>query len=232
MQPTESIHLILFTSGLLGGFGHCSGMCGPVAVTFSLCLGERRQLLPHLLYSLGRVTTYSLIGGAAGLAGSFLGIASSLAPFQKAVATAAGLLVVAAGLHMGGWLPWARPFPLADGGNPAGILHRAARFARDSGGEGVFFPLGLILGFLPCGLVYAALLAAARVGMEAQSHAGGFLGGFLAMAAFGAGTVPALLLVGKAAGFLGGRMRKNLYRAASVMVILAGAVFVARALTG
>lgn len=232
MRPTESIYLLLFTSGLLGGFGHCAGMCGPVAATFSLCLGERRQFLPHLLYNLGRITTYSLIGGAAGLAGSFLGIASSIASFQKAVTAGAGLLVVVAGLWMGGWLPWARPSPLAGGGNPAGVLDRVARFARESGGEGVFFPLGLILGFLPCGLVYAALLAAARVGMEAHSHAGGFLGGFLAMAAFGAGTIPALLLVGKAVGFLGGRMRKNLYRAASVLVIIAGAVFVARAFSG
>jgi sulfite exporter TauE/SafE len=52
------------------------------------------------------------------------------------------------------------------------------------------------------------------------------------MALFGAGTIPPLLLVGKAIGFLGLRMRKNLYRASAAMVVIAGAVFLARALRG
>jgi sulfite exporter TauE/SafE len=230
MSPTESVYPLLFVSGLLGGFGHCTGMCGPVVGAFSLCLGERRQFPPHLLYHLGRVTTYSAIGGAAGLAGSFLGIAAGLGRFQNAVAIGAGLLVVLAGLALGGWLPRLRPSSGA--GDPPGLLGRIARYARESDGPGVFYPLGLVLGFLPCGLVYAALLTAARAGMEAGSPASGFLRGFLAMALFGAGTIPSLLLVGKAIGFLGLRMRKNLYRASAAMVVFAGAVFLARALRG
>jgi hypothetical protein len=231
MSPTESVYLLLFTSGLLGGFGHCIAMCGPVAATFSLCAGEKRRFEPHLLYNLGRITTYSLIGGAAGLAGSFLGIAAGLGPFQKAVALGTGLLVVLMGLSLGGWLPRRRSFSGADG--PPRLLQRIARLAHDSGGgPGVFFPLGILLGFLPCGLVYAALLAAARTGLDAGSPAEGFLRGFLAMALFGIGTVPSLLLVGKAAGFLGIRMRKSLYRASAAMVVLAGVVYIARALLG
>lgn len=230
MSPTESVYPLLFVSGLLGGFGHCTGMCGPVVGAFSLCLGERRQLPPHLLYHLGRVTTYSLIGGAAGLAGSFLGLAAGIGRFQNAVAIGAGLLVVLAGLALGGWLPRLRLPSGAD--DPPGLMGRIARFARESGGPGVFYPLGLILGFLPCGLVYAALLTAARAGMEADGPASGFLRGFLAMALFGAGTIPSLLLVGKAIGFLGLRMRKNLYRASAAMVVFAGAVFLVRAFRG
>jgi sulfite exporter TauE/SafE len=230
MLPTESVYPLLFASGLLGGFGHCAGMCGPVVAAFSLSLGERRQFRPHLLYNLGRATTYSLIGGAAGLAGSFLGVAASLAPFQKAVTLGTGLLVALLGLALGGWLPRFRPFSGTD--DPPVLLRRLARFAREAGGDGVFYPLGLILGFLPCGLVYAALLAAARTGMDAGSPSGGFLRGFLAMALFGAGTTPSLLLVGKAVGFLGPRMRTGFYRASAAMVVLAGAVFVARALLG
>jgi sulfite exporter TauE/SafE len=230
MSPTDSVYPLLFASGLLGGFGHCAGMCGPVVATLSLCLGDNRQFRPHLLYNLGRITTYSLAGGAAGLAGSFLGIASSLGPFQKAVALGAGLLVVLLGLALGGWLPRAGPF--AGTGDPPRLLHRLARVAQESGGPGVFYPLGLILGFLPCGLVYAALMAAARAGMDAGSPAGGFLRGFLAMALFGAGTIPSLLIVGKAVGFIGVRMRKSLYRASAAMVVLAGVIFLARALTG
>lgn len=228
MPPTDSVFPLLFASGLLGGFGHCAGMCGPVVATFSLCMGEESRFRPHLMYNLGRVTTYSLVGGAAGLAGSFLGVAASLAPYQKAVALGAGTIVVFMGLALGGWLP--RLGPVSGIGDPPVLLRRLARFARETGGDGVFYPLGLILGFLPCGLVYAAILAAARAGMDAGSPSGGFLRGLLAMALFGAGTMPSLLLVGKAAGFIGPRMRKGFYRASAAMVVVAGAFFVARAL--
>jgi sulfite exporter TauE/SafE len=230
MPPTESVYPLLFLSGLLGGLGHCTGMCGPLVGALSLCLGDRRQFPPHLLFHLGRVTTYSLIGGVTGLAGSILGIAAGLGRFQKAIAIGAGLLVVLAGLALGGWLPRLRPSPGA--GGPPGLLARVARFARDSDAPGVFYPVGLVLGFLPCGLVYASLLTAARAGMEAGSPASGFLRGFLAMALFGAGTVPSLLLVGKAVGFLGLGMRKSLYRASAAMVVFAGAIFLVRALRG
>lgn len=230
MLPTESIYSLLFVSGLLGGFGHCTGMCGPMVAAFSLCLGEKPQLRPHLLYNLGRITTYSLIGGAAGLAGSFLGIAAGLGPIRKAVAFATGLLVVFLGLALGGWLPRFRLLSGTD--DSPGLPGRLVRFVREADGVGIYYPLGLILGLLPCGLVYAALLTAARSGMDAASAAEGFLRGFLAMALFGSGTIPPLLLVGQAAGFLGVRIRKNLYRASAAMIVLAGVVFMARALLG
>src|SRR5512134_3641861 len=230
MSPTESVNFLLFTSGLLGGFGHCTAMCGPVVAAYSLCLGEKRPFGPHLLYNLGRITTYSLIGGVAGLAGSILGIATGLGPFQKAVAFGTGLLVVVVGLALGGWLP--RRLPLSDPDGTPRLLRRFALLVQESGGPGVFFPLGLLLGFLPCGLVYAALLAAARAGMDAGSPAAGFLRGFLAMGLFGVGTIPSLFLVGKAVGFLGARMRKRLYRASAAMVVLAGVLYMARALPG
>lgn len=230
MSPTESAYALLFASGLLGGFGHCTAMCGPIAAALSLCLHGDRRIAPHLLYNLGRIATYSLIGGAAGMAGSFLGIATGLGPVQKWVAIGTGLLVVLMGLAVGGWLP--RLPSLAGTNGPSGRLLRLARFVRESGGHGVFFPLGLVLGFLPCGLVYAALLAAARAGMETQDPAGGFLRGFLAMALFGIGTVPSLLLVGKAVNLLGARMRRGLYRASSALVVVAGLVYIARAFRG
>jgi sulfite exporter TauE/SafE len=227
MPPTDSVYPLLFLSGLLGGFGHCAGMCGPVVAAFSLCLGEKRRLRPHLLYNAGRITTYALAGGAAGLAGSFLEIASGLGPLQKAVTAGGGLLVVFLGLWFGGWLPLPRPDP--GSGEPSSLFRRLTDFAREAGTDGAFYPLGLILGFLPCGLVYAALLAAARTGMDAGDPAGGFLRGFLAMALFGAGTVPPLLLVGKVAGLLGTRMKKGLQRASAAAIVLAGVVLAARA---
>lgn len=230
MSPTDSVYPLLFASGLLGGFGHCTAMCGPVVAAFSLRLRKGPRAGPQLLYNLGRVTTYSLIGGAAGAAGSIPGISAGLGPFQKWIALGTGLLIVLMGLSLGGWLP--RLPVLAGSDGSAGRLERLAGLARESGGPGVFFPLGLLLGFLPCGLVYAALLTSARAGMDAGNPAGGFLRGFLAMALFGIGTIPSLLLVGKAVTFLGARMTRTLYRASAALVVLAGVLSVARALRG
>ncbi len=229
MWPTESTAVLLFASGLLGGFGHCVAMCGPVAAALSLGLRPGRSIVPHLLYNLGRVATYGLIGGAAGLLGSFLGVAGWLAPFQKAVAAGAGILMILLALGVAGWLP--RAASPAGAAGTGGIVAGIARLVP-AGGPGAFLPLGLVLGFLPCGLVYTALLAAAREGMEAASRPGGFLRGFLAMLIFGAGTVPSLLLVGKAAAFLGERMRRTLCRTAGALMAVSGAILAARALLG
>jgi sulfite exporter TauE/SafE len=223
---TESTYLLLFAAGVLGSFGHCIGMCGPLVAAFSLPLGERRLLPANLLYHMGRVTTYSLIGGVTGFAGSFVGIASHIETFQKIMMTATGLLIALTGLVLGGWLPPLRP--PEGGGGPNRIASRIVRLVSEGGGPGAFFPLGLALGFLPCGLVYGALLSSARVGMEAGNHAEGFLKGFLLMVLFGAGTVPGLLIVAKTAVLLGTRLRARLYRVSAVLLIVVGLLFAVR----
>jgi len=228
--PTDSVHLLLFGAGLLGGAGHCVGMCGPLVAGYALALPDRKGTLPHLLFNLGRVTTYAAAGGVVGMSGSFVRVAEILAPYQHALMAALGLLIVLMGLSAGGWLPGisriegAVPFP----GLLAGVVRRAA----EAGGPGAAFPLGLATGLLPCGLVYTALLSAARSGMEGASPAEGFLRGFLAMAAFGAGTVPALFLFGKAVGAAGARLRGALTKISAALLVAAGAVFIARAFLG
>ncbi len=226
MWLTESTYPLLFASGLVGGLGHCAGMCGPLVAAFSFNRAEGGGIRPQLLYHLGRVTTYSLAGGAAGFTGSFLDVAAAVAPYQRATLTAAGVLIALAGLALAGWLPRAAaPRP----GRP-GFVAKACRLLAGEGTAAACFPLGLVLGFLPCGLVYAALLAAAREGMEAPAHGAGFLRGFLVMALFGAGTVPALLLVGKAAGALSARARTGFSRLSAALVAAAGAVLAIRGL--
>lgn len=225
MWLNESTYPLLFASGLVGGVGHCVGMCGPVVAAFSANRAEGGATRPHLLYHLGRITTYSLLGGVAGFTGSFLDVAAVIAPYQRAVLTATGVLIALAGLALGGWLPG--PAGAARAGGP-GLFAKACRALGGEGSAGAHFPLGLVLGFLPCGLVYAALLAAAREGMEAGDHAGGFLRGLLVMALFGTGTVPALLVVGKAAGALSARARIGLSRLSAAFVAVAGLVLAVR----
>jgi hypothetical protein len=205
-------------------------MCGPLVGGFALALPDRRATLPHLLYNLGRVTTYAVAGGVVGLTGSFVRLARAVAPYQHVLMFSAGILIVLMGLSAGGWLPGAlRP----EGAVPRpGPFARVLRRAAEAGGTGAAFPLGLATGLLPCGLVYTALLAAARAGMEGASPAEGFFRGFLAMAAFGAGTVPALFVFGKAIGTAGARLRGVLAKISAVRLVAAGAIFAARAFVG
>ena len=227
---TDSVYLLLFGSGVLGGAGHCVGMCGPLVGGFALSLPDRRATAPHLLFNLGRMTTYAVAGGLLGLSGSFVRLAGLLAPYQKALMLAAGLLIVWMGLSVGGWLPGRRR---VEGSGPLpGAFSRVLRRAAEAGGAGAAFPLGMATGLLPCGLVYTALLSAARAGMEGASRADGFLRGFLAMAAFGAGTVPALLLFGKTVGMAGARLRGRLEKLSAALLVAAGLVFAARSLLG
>lgn len=223
---TESTYLLVFTAGALGSFGHCVGMCGPLVAAFSLPLEKGRLLHANLLYHLGRVTTYGIIGGTTGITGSFVGVVPHIESFQKTVMTATGLLIGLTGLVLGGWVPALR-LPDKEAGRYR-IVGRVVRLVSEGGNPGGFFPLGLLLGFLPCGLVYGALLSSARIGMEAGSHAEGFLAGSLMMVLFGAGTVPGLLIVAKTAGVLGTRLRARLYRAAAVVMIVVGVVFAVR----
>ncbi len=225
MWLTESTYPLLFASGLAGGVGHCLGMCGPLVAAFSFNRVKGGWSQAHLLYHLGRVTTYSMLGGAAGLTGSFLDVTAAVAPYQRAVLVASGALVALAGLVVGGWLPAGAAAARLD---RPGIVPKACRVLAGDGGAAAHFPLGLALGFLPCGLVYAALLAAAREGMEAGDHGGGFLRGFLVMALFGAGTVPALVVVGKAAGALSARARAGLSRLSAAFVAAAGVALAVR----
>lgn len=226
MWPIETTYALMFASGLLGGFGHCIGMCGPVAAALALGFRGRPALPPLLFYSLGRLTTYGLLGGAVGLSGSFLGVTAPLASVQKAIAVGTGLLIALMGLWLGDFLPGRRR--LEDRLPPGNVLRKVRRLVPGEGGAGACFPLGMFLGLLPCGLVYAALLASIRQGMEATGAAEGFLRGVSIMVLFGAGTVPSLLLVGKAVALVSPRMRAGLYRASAALLVLLGIAFAVR----
>ncbi len=90
----------------------------------------------------------------------------------------------------------------------------------------VYLPLGLLLGLLPCGPVYTALIASARAGMAADSSLQSFLSGMGLMLAFGIGTIPALFLVGKLAGLGWIISRDKIFKISSVLMILVGIYFI------
>ncbi len=197
-----------FFLGLLGSVGHCTGMCGGVALL--LGRADRARGARLLLVHLGRLTTYTLLGGLLGAVGTALGWVSGqpnlngqlppgsvrppgLAGAQGVLALLAGLLA----LYMAAALLGRAPSPelaLIQVTRWWGRTMR--RLARGENGppeparkglQGLLVPfgLGLLWGLLPCGLVMAALLVALAVGSPVQSG--------LTMLLFGLGTLPLTL---------------------------------------
>lgn len=201
----------LFVTGLVGSLTHCSGMCGPFVLSQ---VAARLEQIPvarmsewHRLsgaallpYHLGRATTYAALGAVGGAAaGAFAGWGG----FRY---LAAGLLVVAALFLLGMAVPRLKALLGGSAGESwwsrsVGAWARPL-FSSPTGLRG--WLLGVFLGFIPCGLLYAALAAAAATG---DAVAGAF-----AMLAFAAGTVPALVVVGAIGHFAVSRWRGPMLR--------------------
>ena len=214
-------YYLAFTTGLLGGFGHCIGMCGPIVASFAwqqpspAGQGWRGKWAPHLQYHTGRVMTYSLIGAVMGLSGSFVNVAGRIAGAQNIVALGAGSMMVLMGLSITGL--W-RGASWLEGHNSAVLM--AARKVLAVPASYRYFLLGLVLGLLPCGLSYTVFIAAAGTG-------GAFPGSLLAIL-FGLGTLPAVLLFGTLIASLSATLRGRIYRVGGAAVIAMGVMFILR----
>jgi uncharacterized protein len=169
--------VVAFLLGLAGSL-HCLAMCGPLALVFPG--GNRRWpslLTGRVIYNLGRVLTYTLLGSVIG----WLGRHAALAGFQQALSLGLGvfILIILLGLHGKSRIPIAHTLVERVQGGVARLLHHP--------GIGILFPIGILNGLLPCGLVYVALAGAA-----VQSTS---VNGAVFMFSFGMGTFPMMLAV-------------------------------------
>ena len=224
----HSIYAVFFLTGFTVGFGHCIGMCGPIAVSVSLSSGGENKWIPHLLYNGGRTLTYTILGGVMGFFGSFTRFAVSIVMIQKGVLLVTGIMVMTMGFAMMGLLPGIRIF--SDDAGAGKIITRGFKYLSTRRSYAAYLPMGMLLGLLPCGPVYTALVAAARAGMEAKTSISGAVTGMGALFCFGVGTAPALLLLGKLAqmGLL--KWRRPVYRLGAALMIGMGGYFVYRVL--
>ncbi|MDH3614978.1 MAG: sulfite exporter TauE/SafE family protein [Gammaproteobacteria bacterium] len=210
---TESLPLFAaaFITGLLGSahcFGMCAGLSGLVAVNTSVA-SLRPQLAMAVAYNSGRVLSYGFLGAAVAMLGQT--IVDAIPNIAAPVRFASGLLIVIVGLQVAfGWrflAPlekagahiWNRIAPAAKGLLPVTSVPKA-------------LGLGLLWGWLPCGLVYSVLLLAATT---ANPFAGG-----LVMIAFGIGTMPAMIATGISASRLSQFMRRKRLGAGLLIVVL------------
>ena len=204
----ESAYLSLFLIGLLGGT-HCVGMCGGIVGALSMGNGQRGVL--QLAYNAGRISSYALAGALAGMLGEAGVALSGTLPVRLLLFFLANLMLVALGFYLMGATQalgfaerlgqglWRRIQPLTRRFLPARTVRHA-------------FPLGLLWGWLPCGLVYSALVMALTSGSA--------LRGAGMMLAFGAGTLPTLLLAGLLAVRLNEYMARPVVRGVAGLLVM------------
>ena len=208
--------VLLLTSALVIGFlgsAHCVGMCGGLVV--ALHHGRANPARRQAFYFGGKTLAYAGLGAMAGGLGALAGFA--FAGAQGVLSLAMGAVLIAAGLATCGlWRrsAWGTPGAVALLARPIGRLVASDR-------DGAVLALGVLNGLLPCGLVYAMLAHAAALGNAFQ--------GALVLAAFGVGTVPALVLVGTLGGRLPVSRRLWMQRAAGGLVVALGVLTLTRA---
>ncbi|ADI64264.1 sulfite exporter TauE/SafE family protein [Trichormus azollae] len=223
--------LLITILGFLGSFGHCFGMCGPLAVAFSLyhqeeTLGWQQQLKFHTLLNLGRMLSYALVGAGIGALGSVLveggqlaGIGSDL---RRWIAIITGFMLIWFGL--GQVKPDLLPhIPLL---HPLlqGSLHNrlAAGMVKLSLHTKWWTPalLGMNWGLMPCGFLYASQIKAAATGSLGN--------GAITMLAFGLGTLPTMLGVGVSTSLMSKDRRSQLYRLGGWVTLIIGVITLLR----
>ena len=215
---------MLFLTGLLTSV-HCIGMCGGIGL--SQCLprtgngaggGTEKTVTaaswkPSLAYNLGRVVSYTAIGGIVGAIGSVFTLPGAA---RGLFAILAGLFTVGMGLSLLGAFP---------------VLHRIlprlpgslrTRLLGADGNRGPFF-VGLLNGLMPCGPLQAMQLYALGTGSA--------MAGALSMLFFSLGTLPAMFALGTIGTLLGRRFRQGLMRAGALIVVVLGLILVQRGLS-
>jgi uncharacterized protein len=196
--------------GLLGSL-HCAAMCGPLMLALPVPPGgPARFVVGRVVYQLGRIATYCLLGILAGLVGKSLFVAG----FQRWLSIALGLAV------LGGFLVSKRVALSAPVARLVAKLKLAmsAQLRRRSFRSLAL--LGLLNGLLPCGLVYVALAGAV-------SH-GSILSGISFMAVFGLGTTPMMLGISLSGKFFPIGLRLRLRSAIPVGVCLLAGLLILR----
>ncbi|MDT8334737.1 MAG: sulfite exporter TauE/SafE family protein [Desulfurivibrionaceae bacterium] len=212
-MTVDPLYAMAFVTGFLGS-GHCLGMCGGIVTALSLTGSGQRGGVPfHLLYNLGRLLTYGLIGLIVGWLGSLMAYTASFEEVSRWLLVFSDFLIIAIGLGTAGAF---RRFNIMrlEFATPLQALTEGVRRLRRLPGNLAALPLGLIFGFLPCGFLYAMAIAAAQTARPGS--------GALVMISFGFGTVPALFIFGSVAHWLSRRARGWMLRGAGVMVALIG----------
>ncbi|MCF6346931.1 MAG: sulfite exporter TauE/SafE family protein [Flavobacteriaceae bacterium] len=205
-----------FILGLLGSF-HCIGMCGPIAFALPVDrTNKSKMVFQTFLYHFGRLSSYALIGLIFGLVGKGL----YLAGFQQRLSILMGVLMILIVLI---------PVQFFNKYNFSKPLYKFIGYVKTKLGfylkrktNSTFLAIGFFNGFLPCGLVYMAL-----IGAIAASDA---INGSIYMFLFGLGTVPMMSVAVLAGNFLKISIRNKIQKTIPVFIVIIGLLFILRGL--
>jgi len=212
----ETISILTIISiAFLGSFGHCVGMCGGIVIAYSSTKiksewSKKMQTTVHLLYSLGRVTTYTILGALFGLVGgvvTFDNLTSGI------LLLTTGSMMVLIGLSLMGKIKFLTMLEHSCSKSP--FYQNTFKSLIGSDSLMSFYLLGMLNGLLPCGFVYVFAITAASTGSA-------FWGAFV-MFIFGLSTIPALFSLGFFIGlFKQTNLRDLFIKMASFLVIAFG----------
>lgn len=212
---------ILFVTGLLTSL-HCLAMCGGINLSVCMqyrvdkCESEIAKLKPSVLYNLGRVFSYTVIGGIVGAVGSV----ASLSGTAKGIITIlSGIFMVITGLNMLNIFPWLRKLNLR---MPRFPSKNIKNINNNTGKKGPFI-VGVLNGLMPCGPLQAVQLYALGTGS--------FAAGALSMFLFSSGTVPVMLGFGAVSSLLSAKLTSKMMKASSVLVVILGIIMLNRGLS-
>ena len=205
-----------FILGLLGSF-HCIGMCGPIAFVLPLDRSSKSKMLfQTFLYHFGRLLTYASIGLVFGLIGKGL----YLAGFQQRLSILMGvimILTIIIPVQFFNRFQITKPLYKVVGK----VKQQLGLYLNKKSNKSIFL-IGFFNGFLPCGLVYMAL-----IGSIATSN---MFSGAIYMFLFGLGTVPMMTLAVYAGNFLKVSIRNKIQKVIPVFVVIIGLLFILRGL--
>ena len=193
----------VFAIGLLTSV-HCIAMCGGINLTQSVLSAERKERLlrSNLLYNLGRVCSYTLIGGIVGAIGGAVSVGGR---FRGAVAILAGVVMLLMALRLLGVFKGLRTIRL-----PAFAYRLGGKLLKGRSG----FAIGLLNGLMPCGPLQSMQLYALSTGS--------FAGGALSMLLFSLGTVPLMFGFGALSGGLNRKYAKHMLTVSALLIFVLG----------
>ncbi len=207
--------LSIISVAFLGSLGHCVGMCGGFVVAYSTAkidssMSKTKQFLAHLIYNLGRVFSYAIIGAIFGLFGKVF----MITPLSHGILFfAVGIFMILMGISLSGNLKFLTSIELSL--NKIGFFKTIFSKLIHSKTLSSFFFLGMLNGFIPCGFVYFFAASAAATGSP--------LWGAVVMIIFGLSTVPVMFSLGTISGFLkSSKFRTMMIKIASIVISIYG----------
>lgn len=215
LADSEMGYGMLFVIGLITSV-HCIAMCGGINLSQTLQKDTSTEISKIMFrntleYNIGRVVSYTVIGGVLGAVGALAGIGSSLQTstlFQGILKLFAGIIMVVMGVNMLGIFPGLRRLAVHIPNFNKKTKQKSGRKLRTP------FFIGLCNGLMPCGPLQSMQVVALASGNP--------LTGALSMLCFSLGTVPLMLGFGSAVSMLGKRFTRQVLKAGAILVVVMG----------